>query len=139
MRRIKRKEEVWKGYGRHRVDRVSRFLFSRPNWVRPLPHPQASVSPLWFGGGGVHSLAGEGVGGPKSDERTDTVEGRFVEGLHSGSADDGWGGGGGREPNAKKGKLQLSFIAIIFMQHSECISRFFCDCKKDTSTIASTE
>ena len=34
----------------HRVDSVPGFLYSRPNWVRPPPHPQASVAPppLWF-------------------------------------------------------------------------------------------
>jgi hypothetical protein len=38
----------------------------------PPPHPQASVSP--FGsGGGTHSLGGEGLEGPNSDEGTDTV------------------------------------------------------------------
>jgi hypothetical protein len=39
----------------------------------PPPHPQASVSPPLVPGGGTHSLAGEGVGGPNSDEGTDTV------------------------------------------------------------------
>ncbi len=38
----------------HRLDRVPGFLFSRPNFVRPPPHPQASVAPLWVGGGGGH-------------------------------------------------------------------------------------
>jgi hypothetical protein len=56
----------------HRVDRVPGFPSSRPNRVRSPPHPQASVAPLWFVGGG-DTLAGEGVGGPHSDEGTDTV------------------------------------------------------------------
>ncbi len=37
----------------HRVDRMPGILSSRPNWVRPLPHPQASdVPPLGPGGEG---------------------------------------------------------------------------------------
>ncbi len=40
----------------------------------PPPHPQASVPhPLWFRRGGIHSLGGDGVWGPNSDEWTDTV------------------------------------------------------------------
>jgi hypothetical protein len=35
----------------HRVDRVPGFLSSRPNWIRPPPHPQAGVAPLWIRGG----------------------------------------------------------------------------------------
>ncbi len=49
---------------------------SRPNWLHLLPHQQASVSPLsiWFrGGGGIHSLAGEGAGEANTDEGTDTL------------------------------------------------------------------
>jgi hypothetical protein len=38
----------------------------------PPPHTQASVAPS-FGSGGITRLAGEGVGGPNSDEGTDTV------------------------------------------------------------------
>ncbi len=56
----------------HRVDRGPGFLSSRPNWVRPPPYPQASVAPPLVTGG-THSLAEEEVGGPNSDEGTDTV------------------------------------------------------------------
>jgi hypothetical protein len=60
--------------------RVPGFLSSRPNWL-PLPsYPQISgcPPPLWFlgevGGGGNTCLRKrEGVGGPNSDEGTDTV------------------------------------------------------------------
>ncbi len=51
--------------GVHRVDRVPGFLSSRPNWIPPPPHSQASVAP---------PLAWEGVGGPNSDEGMDTLE-----------------------------------------------------------------
>jgi hypothetical protein len=42
--------------------------------LHPSPAGHA-VCPGRFGSGGVvtHSLAGEGVGGPNSDDRTDTV------------------------------------------------------------------
>jgi hypothetical protein len=48
-----------------RQDRVPGFLSSRPNWLPPPPHPQASVAPA-FGsrGGGTHSLPGDGGGEP---------------------------------------------------------------------------
>jgi hypothetical protein len=39
----------------------------------PPPHPQANVSPHLVPGG-THSLAGEMVGGPNSDEGTDTCD-----------------------------------------------------------------
>jgi hypothetical protein len=40
----------------------------------PPPQPQASLVPPPLGPKGeTHSLAGEGVGGPNSDERTDTL------------------------------------------------------------------
>jgi hypothetical protein len=42
------------------------FLSSRPNWVPPPSHP-------WVQGGETHSLVGEGVVGPNSDEETDTL------------------------------------------------------------------
>jgi hypothetical protein len=42
------------------------FLSSRQNWVPPPP-------PTWVQGGETHSLAGEGVGVPDSDEGTDTL------------------------------------------------------------------
>ncbi len=39
----------------------------------PTPSPAGECIPpqLGWGGGGAHSLAGEGVGGPNSDEGTD--------------------------------------------------------------------
>jgi hypothetical protein len=61
----------------HRVDRVPGFLSNRSNWVCPPPHPQANAVPppsLVPGGGGGYSLAGELLGGPNSDEGTDTEE-----------------------------------------------------------------
>jgi hypothetical protein len=46
-----------------------------------LPHPQATVPPpLWFRGGGIHSLAG-GVG-PNSDEGIDTVGGTLGTSIY---------------------------------------------------------
>jgi hypothetical protein len=57
----------------HRVYRVPGFLSSRPNWVPPLPHPQASVaSPPLGPRGEKNSLAGKG-GGPKSDDWTESL------------------------------------------------------------------
>jgi hypothetical protein len=60
---------------RHRVDRVLGFFSSRPNWdLPPIPSPAGEyVPPFGSGGGETHSLTGEGVGGPNSDEGTDTV------------------------------------------------------------------
>jgi hypothetical protein len=52
----------------HRVDRVLSFFSSRPNWDPQPPHPQASVSPHTLVWGGTHSLAGELMGGPNSDD-----------------------------------------------------------------------
>ncbi len=58
----------------HRIGRVLSFFSSRRNWDSPTPHPQASMPPpLWFRGGGEHSLAGKGWGRPNSDEGTYTV------------------------------------------------------------------
>ncbi len=60
----------------HRVYSVPGFLYSRPNWVRPPPHPQASVAPpplVPEGGDGTHSLAGEVVGGPNSDDKRESL------------------------------------------------------------------
>jgi hypothetical protein len=55
--------------GRHRVDRVPGFLSSRPNWVSPLPHLQASVATsLGSGGGGHTCLRGRRGGAANSDE-----------------------------------------------------------------------
>ena len=51
------------------------FLSSRPNWVPPPPCPQASITPPTpFGSKKRDTLAcGGGVGGPNSDEGTDTL------------------------------------------------------------------
>ncbi len=55
----------------HKVDRVLSFFSSRPNWD-PLTRRQECPPPLVTGGG---TLAyGEEVGGPNSDEGTDTME-----------------------------------------------------------------
>ncbi len=48
--------------------RVPGFLSSRPVWLPPPPHPQASVaspfgSKVGGGGGGTNSVAGVGAGG----------------------------------------------------------------------------
>jgi hypothetical protein len=56
------------------IYRVPGFLSIHPNWLPPLPHPQASVAPpplvlKWW----AHSLAREGWGGANSDEETDTL------------------------------------------------------------------
>ncbi len=53
--------------------RVSSFLCSRPNWV-PRTLTRKEVLLPHFGSKGVDTLAlaGEGVGGPNSDEMTDT-------------------------------------------------------------------
>ncbi len=51
---------------RHRADRALGLFSSRPNWDPPTPSPTTECAspppPLWFRGGGTHSLAGEGVG-----------------------------------------------------------------------------
>jgi hypothetical protein len=50
------------------------FLSSRSNWVPPIPYPQDGVAPLPLGPRGeTLSLAGEKVGGPNSDDGTDTL------------------------------------------------------------------
>ncbi len=49
------------------------LLSSRPHWVPPPPQPQESVAPPPLGPRGeTLSLAGEGVGGPNSDDGTAT-------------------------------------------------------------------
>ncbi len=57
--------------------RVRGFLSSRPNWPPPPPppHPHESVDhPTPLGPmGETHSLGGEWVGGPDSDEGADTL------------------------------------------------------------------
>jgi hypothetical protein len=55
----------------HRVDRVLGFRLQSSELG--LPAPQASVSPPPLVPGGTHSLGGEGMGGPNSDDGTDTV------------------------------------------------------------------
>ncbi len=52
--------------------RVPGFFSSRPNWDLPHPFTCRRVCPSLVPGGS-HSLAGEGVGDPSSDEGTDTV------------------------------------------------------------------
>jgi hypothetical protein len=59
---------ICKSQSRQRIGLFS----SRPNWDSPNPSPAGECVPP-FGSGGTHSLAGEGVGGPNSDEGTDTV------------------------------------------------------------------
>jgi hypothetical protein len=59
----------------HREYRVPGILSSRPNWVPPTPSPtrECCSSPP-FGSKGADTLAcGRGVGGPDSDEGTDTL------------------------------------------------------------------
>ncbi len=59
---------------RHRVDRVLIFFSSRPNRESPTLSTAGECVPPSFGSGGcTHLLAGKGVGGPNSDEGTDTV------------------------------------------------------------------
>ncbi len=58
----------------HRVDRELGFFSSRPNWgPDPLTRRRACLPPFGSGGGRTHSLAGDWVGGPNSNEGTDTV------------------------------------------------------------------
>ncbi len=58
-----------KGLKRRGIKVYIEFLFLRRNWVPPTPSPASECvsSPLgsW---GEPHSLPGEGVGGPNSDE-----------------------------------------------------------------------
>jgi hypothetical protein len=50
------------------------FLTGLPNWVPPPPPPQASVfPPLGPERGEQHSLAGVWVGGPNSDDWTESL------------------------------------------------------------------
>jgi hypothetical protein len=56
----------------HRVYRVPGFLSSRPNWV-PHPLTRECCSPPLDPSEETHSLAGEGLAGPNSDEGTDTL------------------------------------------------------------------
>ncbi len=51
------------------IPRVPECLPHRRNWVQPAPSPASEyVSPLGPKGQEQHSLAGEGVGGPNSDD-----------------------------------------------------------------------
>jgi hypothetical protein len=63
---------------KHKVDRVLGFFSNRPNWdpLTPSPAGECALLPLkvtLLVGGGIDSLAGEGVGGPNSDNGTKTV------------------------------------------------------------------
>ncbi len=56
------------------VDRVLSFFSSRPNWDSPTPSPGGECPPPpLVPGEGDTLTAGEGVGGPNSDEETDTL------------------------------------------------------------------
>ncbi len=56
------------------VDRVLGFFSSSPNWDSPTPSPAGEcVLPSFGSGGGDTLTGGEGVGGPNSEEGTDTV------------------------------------------------------------------
>ncbi len=61
----------------HKVDRVLGFSSSRPNWDPPPPQPAGEFGspppPPWVPGGGTHLLGGQGLGGPNTDEGTDTL------------------------------------------------------------------
>ncbi len=60
------------------------FLSSRPKWVPPIPHPQASVAPLPRWSKGWDTLArGRGVGEPSSDDGTDTLVLLYISYNHS--------------------------------------------------------
>jgi hypothetical protein len=54
------------------VYKVPGFLSSRRNWGVSRP-PQASVAPPFVSKGGDTLACGEGVGGPNSDDGTDTL------------------------------------------------------------------
>jgi hypothetical protein len=59
---------------RHRVNRVSGFLSSRPYWVPPpLTRKRVLIPPMLGPRWETHSLARDGVGRPNSDEGTDTL------------------------------------------------------------------
>jgi hypothetical protein len=55
------KVQAWRDYT---VPRVPECLSPRPNWIPPEPplRPAVRLPPLELGGGGQHSLAGEGAG-----------------------------------------------------------------------------
>ncbi len=61
---------------KHRVYRVPGFPSSRPNWVlltTPSPASDCCSHPPLGPRGEIHLLAGEGMGGPNSDEGADTL------------------------------------------------------------------
>ncbi len=53
----------------HRVGSVLSFFSSRRNWDSPPSPLGVCAPPPWFGGGGTHSLAGEGLGMGESQFR----------------------------------------------------------------------
>jgi hypothetical protein len=53
--------------------RLATYPTTKPKIQRVDRVHRSASAPFWFRGGGAHSLAGEGLGGPNSDERTDTV------------------------------------------------------------------
>ncbi len=96
-----------------RVDRV--FSLVVWIWTTQIPHPQKKC-PLWFGRG-AHSLAGEGVGRPNSDEGTYTVvfyvlcDCRSTSGrgdrMEGEQQDHVWLGGGISWSDGPRGRLAL--------------------------------
>jgi hypothetical protein len=81
-------EKVDSQYGPESQSRQSTRLFLQSSELGPPPAPtpspaSESVPTLWFRGEGTHSLAGEGVGGPYSDEGTDTVGMYFVARMYT--------------------------------------------------------
>jgi hypothetical protein len=65
-------EIVTKLIGKDRVDKSDRLSLQSSALGPPSPSPAGKCSPPPFGSGG-DTLAGAGVGGPNSDEGTDTV------------------------------------------------------------------
>jgi hypothetical protein len=47
----------------------------------PTPFPASEYFPPWDQGGGEHSLAGEGVGGANSDNRTESLALCIISGV----------------------------------------------------------
>jgi hypothetical protein len=58
------------------IKRVPEFMYLRRNWVPPPPPPSKymCLPPSLGSWRDSHTLAGEGVGGPDSDEGTETLE-----------------------------------------------------------------
>jgi hypothetical protein len=69
---IRRKPMLWVAAQKRQSTRLFIQSFGLGT---PIPSPSGECVPSLFGsgGGGTHSLAGEGVGSPSSDEGTDTV------------------------------------------------------------------